>query len=136
MVSCVDNSGNSSEGDDNHGKGAQEKMEYTFNPRNPAYVKSVLSYSSFKDNSGNIISFQGNSPMTVEMNGKFLSNDVEVVDYGYTDDGGPYGIVSVTGPYGHTSLFITELDNDMGGALRSRIVLFDVNDPGNLFYKQ
>lgn len=83
---------------------------------------------------GASFSFRGNQPMTVEVNSGMLANDVEVVDYGFTDEGGPYAVIFVSGPYGHTSLYLTELDTDYGH-LKSRVVIFDVNDKNNLYYK-
>lgn len=111
-----------------------ESQGYTINPTSEMSVRSILANQSFRDNDGNTISFRGNHPMNVEFNGVFMANDIEVVDYGFTDDGGPYALISVSGPYGHTSLFLTELDTDFG-RLNSRVVMFDVNDEKNLFYK-
>lgn len=111
-----------------------DDRSFTFKPASEMSVRSVLANQTFRDNDGNSLSFRGTKPMNVEFNGAFMANDIEVMDYGYTQDGGPFAIVSVTGPYGHTSLFITELDTDYGN-LNSRVVLFDVNDKENLFYR-
>lgn len=112
----------------------QGSQGYTINPTSESKVRGILANQSFRDNDGNTISFRGNHPMAVEFNGAILANEIEVVEYGFADDGGPYAIISVEGPYGHTSLFLTELDTDYG-RLKSRVVIFDVNDQKNLFYK-
>lgn len=111
-----------------------ESLGYTINPTSEMSVRGILAYQTFKDNDGNTISFRGNHPMNVEFNGLLLANDIEVVDYGFTDDGGPYAIISVSGPYGNTSLYLTELDTDYGH-LNSRVVIFDVNERNKLYYK-
>ena len=111
-----------------------EILDYTINPTSEINVRGILANQTFRDADGNSLSFRGNYPMTVEFNGAFMANDIEVIDYGFTDDDGPYAIISVTGPYGHTSLFLTELETDYG-YLSSRVVIFDVNDEDNLFYR-
>lgn len=127
-------------GNDNSSKISSENREvyasqgYTINPTSEMSVRSILANQVFRDNDGNSISFRGNHPMNVEYNGRMMANDIEVVEYGHTSDGGPYAIVSVSGPFGHTSLYLTELDTDFGH-LNSRVVIFDVNDPNTLYYK-
>lgn len=111
-----------------------EAQGYTINPTSEMKVRSIIANQTFRDDNGNSISFRGNHPMTVEYNGATMANDIEVVDYGFTDDGGPYAIISVSGPYGYTSLYLTELDTDYGH-LNSRVVIFDVNEQNNLYYK-
>lgn len=133
-LSSCGGSGSDSSGNESDYYEGNESLGYTINPTSEMKVRSILANQTFRDNDGNSISFRGNHPMTVEFNGRMLANDVEVVDYGFTDDGGPYAIISVSGPYGHTSLYLTELDTDYGH-LDSRVVIFDVNDKNNLYYK-
>ena len=132
VTSCGGNNNSSNIPSENQEE--YEPQGYTINPTSEMSVRSILANQTFRDNDGNSISFRGNHPMNVEFNGTFMANDIEVADYGCTNDGGPFALISVSGPYGHTSLFLTELDTDYGHQ-NSRVVIFDVNDKNNLYYK-
>lgn len=131
-----DNDNSSSEyGEESYNVNNSGSGGYSLRCNSPMAVRSFLANSTFEDSDGNRIKFEGNSPMHVYFNGTFFANDLDVVQYGTDDDGGPVAVISVNGTSGHTSLVLTELDTDYGGRLKSKIVIYDVNDPNNLFYK-
>ena len=136
MLPGLSSCGGGGSSSDNDSEYYDDETEgYSINPNSETSVRNILANHAFTDNEGNTISFRGNRPMTVEFNGSVMANDIDVTDYGFDSNGGPYAVISVGGPYGHTSLFLTELDSDFGGRLKSKIVIFDVNDRNNMFYK-
>lgn len=111
-----------------------EPQGYTISPTSEMKVRDILANKTFRANNGNKISFQGGYHMTVNFNGRPMANDIVVEDYGFNDYGEPYAVISVSGPYGHTTLILTELDTDYGQQ-NSRVVLFDVNDENTLYFR-
>lgn len=108
---------------------------YTLNLNSSSAVKAFLSHKTFRDNDGETISF-GGSASSVSIDGNSLGGAVSVDEYGYDDDGAPYAIFSFSSPFGNHTFFLTELDEDYGGRLPSKIVIFDVADPSNLYFKR
>lgn len=93
----------------------------------PSDVKVELSHQTFRDDSGNSISF-GGSASNVYVNGTAWGGAVSVEEFGKNSDGFPYAVFSFDTPYGETTWIITQ-------TYRS-IYIFDVRDPQTLYYKQ
>lgn len=108
---------------------------YSLHLNNPHAVTAYLSNKSFVDSEGNRISF-GSSASSVSLNGTEIGGAISVNDFGTDEDNAPYAIFTFSTPYGNHTFFLTELDEDYGGRLPSRIVIYDVNDPSNLYYKK
>lgn len=111
--------------DSNSKEGPQS---FSFNPTSEMRVRGVLANHTFRSDNGKSIAFRGNMPMNVELNGIQIASDIIILDYGYTDDRGPYATISVSGPFGSHTYFITEL--------RQGIVLFETNDKNTLYYRK
>lgn len=93
----------------------------------PSDVKVELSHQTFRDDSGNSISF-GGSASNVYVNGTAWGGAVSVEEFGKNSDGFPYAVFSFDTPYGETTWILTQ-------TYRS-IYIFDVRDSGTLYYKQ
>lgn len=107
---------------------------YTLSLNNPHAVTAFLSNQTFKDGKGNSFSF-GSSASNVSINGKALGGAITIDECGEDEDGAPYAIFSFSTPYGRYTFFLTELDEDYGGRLPSKYVIFDLADTETLYYK-
>ena len=90
-------------------------------------MKVELSHQTFRDDSDNSISF-GSSASNVSVNGTGIGGAISVEEFGKNSDGFPYAVFSFNTPYSETTWIITQ-------TYRS-IYIFDVRDPGTLYYKQ
>ena len=99
---------------------------YRMNFNTPSDVRVELSHQTFRDDSGNSITF-GSSASNVSVNGTAWGGAVSVEEFGKNSDGFPYAVFSFNTPYGETTWILTQ-------TYRS-IYIFDVRDPGTLYYK-
>lgn len=108
---------------------------YSLSFNNPHAVTAYLSNSTFSDSDGNSFHFDSGAT-NVYVNGQAMGGAVQVEDFGTDDDGAPYAIFSFSSPYGKITFFLTELDEDYGGRLPSKVVIYDMNDPKTLYFKR
>lgn len=101
---------------------------------NPHAVTAYLSNKTFTDDQGNRISF-GSSASSVSYNGTQMGGAISVRDYGKDEDGAPYAVFTFSTPYGNNSFYLTELDEDYGGRLPSKVIIYDMNSPSDIYYK-
>lgn len=107
---------------------------YSLSLNYPQAVTAFLSNQTFKDENGNSISF-GSSASNVSINGNPIGRAITVDECGGVEDGAPYAIFSFSTPYGRSTFFLTELDEDYGGRVPSKYVIFDLEDTETLYYK-
>ena len=49
--------------------------------------------------------------------------------------GASYAVFTFSTPYGNNTFFLTELDEDYGGRLPSKVIIYDLNSPDDIYYK-
>lgn len=133
VSSCGGNS--SSSGSESKNYKHSGSSGYTLKFNSPHSVTAYLSHKTFKDADGTTISFSGGAS-SVSVNGQVFGGAVQINDYGVSEEGIPYALFSFSAPYGDVTFYLTELDEDFGGRLPDKVIIFDLNDPDNLFYKR